>query len=149
MAPTGPSESPRADTPCQPAPRPVSTPSILVVDDDPSVLSLIDRVLRRAGAEVTALAGGRAALRAIADGSCRPTLLLTDIEMPEMNGIELAARATALRPGMRVVMMTGDPGSADAARDRPELVLRVLTKPITIGELLEATGLAPSEPRPR
>ena len=146
MAPTGPSEPPRADAPRQPAPRPVSTPSILVVDDDPSVLSLIDYVLRRAGAEVTAVAGGHAALRAMADGTCRPTLLLTDIEMPEMTGIELAARAAALKPGIRVVMMTGDFDSAQAARDRPELVLHVLLKPITIGELLEATELAPSEP---
>jgi CheY-like chemotaxis protein len=141
MGPHGSAKPPRADSPGRTASRPVSSTSILVVDDDPAVLGLIDVVLRRAGADVTAVASGRAALRAIADGTCRPTMLLTDIDMPGMSGIELSARVGALRPGIQVVMMTGDPESAEAARDRPDLVARVLSKPITVGELLDATGL--------
>jgi CheY-like chemotaxis protein len=141
MGPHGSAKPPRADSPGRTASRPVSSTSILVVDDDPAVLGLIDAVLRRAGAEVTAVGSGRAALRAIADGTCRPTLLLTDIDMPGMSGIELSARVSALRPGIQVLMMTGDPNSAVAARDRPDLVARVLSKPITVGELLDATGL--------
>jgi CheY-like chemotaxis protein len=146
MGPHGPSEPPRADPAGQTASHPVSSTSILVVDDDLAALRLINRVLRGAGAEVTAVGGGRAALRAIADDICRPTLLLTDIDMPEMSGIELSARVRALRPGIRVVMMTSDQGSADAARDRPDLVMRVLLKPITVEALLEATGLTSAEP---
>ena len=141
MGPHGSAKPPRADSPGRTASRRVSSTSILVVDDDPAVLGLIDVVLRRAGADVTAVASGRAALRAIADGTCRPTLLLTDIDMPGMSGIELSARVSALRPGIQVVMMTGDQESAVAARDRPDLVARVLAKPITVGELLDATGL--------
>ena len=57
-----------------------------------------------------------------------------------MTGIELAARVRALRPGIQVVMMTADPASAEAARDRPDLVGRVLVKPITADELLAADG---------
>jgi CheY-like chemotaxis protein len=90
---------------------------------------------------------GRAALRAIADGSCRPAVLLTDIDMPGMSGIELSARVRALRPGVTVVMMTGDESSADAARERPDLVARVLIKPASVEELLEATGLAAADQR--
>lgn len=146
MGPHGPSEPPRADRASQTASHPVSSTSILVVDDDLASLRLINRVLRGAGAEVTAVGGGRAALRALADGTCRPTILLTGIDMPEMSGIELSARVRALRPGIRVVMMTSNPGSADAARDRPDLVMRVLLKPITVDQLLEATGLASAEP---
>ncbi len=121
------------------------TPSVLVVDDDPAVLHLVERVLRRAGAEVIAVESGRAALRAVADGVSKPSLLLTAIELPAMTGIELSARVRALRPGIQVVMMTGDPASAEAARDRPDLVGRVLVKPITAGELLAAAGLAAAE----
>jgi CheY-like chemotaxis protein len=125
--------------------RDASTPriagSILVVDDDRAVLELIARVLRRSGAEVVAVSSGREAIRAIADGTSRPAVLVTDIEMPTMSGIELAARVGAMRPGIRVVMMTGDPASADAARARPDLVAAVLLKPVTSAELLEATGL--------
>jgi CheY-like chemotaxis protein len=147
MAPQGPRDSARSDQSGQVASRPVSTLSILVVDDDPAVLGLVQRVLRRAGAEVTAMPTGRAALRAIADGSCRPSVLLTDIEMPGMSGIELSARVRALRPGVTVVMMTGDEASADAARERPDLVARVILKPATVSELLAATGLDPAESR--
>jgi CheY-like chemotaxis protein len=142
MGPHGPSKPPPADPADQTASRPVSNTSILVVDDDPTVLGLVGGVLRRAGADVTAVSSGRAALRVIADGTCRPTLLVTDIDMPGMTGIELSARVRALRPAIRVVMMTGDPLSAEAARDRPDLVMRVLLKPVTVGELLDATGLA-------
>jgi CheY-like chemotaxis protein len=70
---------------------------------------------------------------------------LTAIELPAMTGIELSARVRALRPSTQVVMMTADRASAEAARDRPDLVGWVLLKPITVGELLAATGLAAAE----
>jgi CheY-like chemotaxis protein len=136
---------PRAEPPDRPAGRPASTPSVLVVDDDPDVLRFVELVLRRAGAELTVVGSGRAALRAIADEACNPTLLLTAIDMHAMTGIELSARVRALRPAIQVVMMTADPASAEAARDRPDLVGRVLLKPLTEGELLAATGLASAE----
>ena len=112
MARYGPGD-PRADQHDRNAGRPASTPSILVVDDDPAVLRLVEGVLRRAGADVTIVGSGRAALRAIADGASKPSLLLTAIDMPAMSGIELSARVTALRPGVEIVMMTSDLASAD------------------------------------
>ncbi len=136
---------PRVEPPDRPAGRPEATPSVLLVDDDPAVLQFVERVLRRAGAEVTAVGSGRAALGAIADGASKPSLLLTAIELPAMTGIELSARVRALCPGIQVAMMTADPVSAEAARDRPDLVGRVLLKPITAGDLLTATGLATAE----
>lgn len=114
--------------------------SILVVDDDPGVLALVSRILRRAGGEVTTATSGGEALRLIAGGHVQAGLLLTDIDMPGMTGIELAARMVALRPGIRVVMMTGDPRSAEAARQHPDLVEAVLVKPITIEDVLAAVG---------
>jgi CheY-like chemotaxis protein len=148
MARYGPGD-PRTDQPDRTAGGPASTPSVLVVDDDPVVLRLVERVLRRAGAEVTAVDTGRAALRAITDGASEPTLLLTAIDMPAMTGIELSARVRALRPGIQIVMMTADPGSAEAARDRPDLVGRVLLKPIAAGDLLAAIGMPPAEVKSR
>lgn len=128
---------------------------ILVVDDEATVRRFVGRVLRRAGAEVTEAAGGREALRAIAEGRAKPALLITDIDMPDMTGIELAARATALRPGIRVVLMTGNPASAEGARRHAAQIEAVLLKPVTPAELLDAAGLpqhvvpaASDEPRP-
>jgi CheY-like chemotaxis protein len=144
MARYGPADPP-ADQPDRTAGRPASTPAILVVDADPDVLSFVERVLRPAGAELTVAGTGRAALRAIADGASKPTVLLTAIELPAMTGIELSARVRALRPGIHVVMMTADPESAEAARDRPDLVERVLLKPLTEADLLATVGLSSAE----
>jgi CheY-like chemotaxis protein len=122
--------------------QPKLTSSILVVDDDPIVLAVVSRVLRRAGALVTEATNGRDALRAVAGGETRPTILLTDVDMPEMNGIELAARIRSMRPKVAVVLMTGDPASAAAARAHPDQVGAVLLKPITTDELLLAVRRA-------
>jgi CheY-like chemotaxis protein len=114
--------------------------SVLVVDDDPGVLGVVSRILRRAGGDVATASNGREALRLIAGGRVNPGLLVTDIDMPGMTGIELAARVAAMRPGTRIVMMTGDALSAAAARKHVGLVEAVLLKPVTIDELLEAIG---------
>jgi CheY-like chemotaxis protein len=149
MAPAGPSDSQRVAQPHRAASTSAAAIAILVVDDDPAILALTSRLLGRAGATVTALDSGRAAIRAIVDGAVRPALLLTDIEMPAMSGIELAARVGALRPGVRIVMMTGDQASARAARDHPDLVASVLLKPFTKDELLAAVGLETSDAESR
>ena len=77
------------------------------------------------------------------DGEVRPTVLLTDLEMPSMGGVELAARMHALRPGIRIVMMTGDAAHAAVARDRPQMVAAVLDKPILIDDLIAAVRPEP------
>jgi DNA-binding NtrC family response regulator len=120
------------------APLSGATRSILVVDDDPAMLTIAARVLSRDGAAVTMAGSGRDALRMIADGHVAPTVLLTDIDMPAMTGIELAARVAALRPGVRILMMTADPESAEAARRHRDEVGSVLLKPFTADALLAA-----------
>jgi CheY-like chemotaxis protein len=124
------------------------TSSILVVDDDPGVLAVVARALRRAGADVTAASSGREAIRAIADGDVRPNILLSDIDMPQMNGIELAARIRSMRPEVVVLLMTGNPESADAARAHPDQVVGVLLKPVSVDDLLAEVRRAESQPRP-
>jgi CheY-like chemotaxis protein len=128
--------------PREPAPdasdAPAGGPTVLVVDDEPVVRAWIARALARAGIHSVAAADGRQALRLIADGTARPDVLLTDLEMPSMGGVELAARIHALRPGMRIVMMTGDPGKAASAREHSTIVAAVLDKPILIEDLIAA-----------
>ena len=113
--------------------------TVLVVDDEPLIRAWIVRALERAGFDVVAAESGRQALRLVADDAVRPNVLLTDLEMPAMGGVELAARMHALRPGIRIVMMTGDPGRAAEARERSSsIVAAVLDKPIPIAELVAA-----------
>ena len=112
--------------------------TVLVVDDESVVRDWIARVLDREGIRAVLAVDGRQALRLVTDGHVRPAVLLTDIEMPGMTGVELAARLHAMRPDLRVVMMTGDPERAATARDRTSLVATVLLKPIELADLVAA-----------
>jgi two-component system cell cycle response regulator CpdR len=78
---------------------------ILLAEDDGAMRQYLERALERAGYSVTAVDRGTAALPLIEQE--RFDLLLTDIVMPEMDGIELAQRAGAIAPDMRVMFITG------------------------------------------
>jgi len=109
--------------------------SVIVVDGDRAELDRIGRVLGDAGHPVIATTNGRAALRRVFESSTGPGLLICEIEMPEMSGIELAARVSAARPGVRVLLMSSDPRSVERARDRDALVRGVLLKPFSADRL--------------
>lgn len=119
---------------------------VLVVDDEPAVRRFVADALRGAGYEVLLAGSGREALRIVYGESLSPGLLITDIEMPGMTGVELAARVRADRPAIRVVLMTGREASAARAREREGLVEGVLLKPFGLAELLDAVFGAIGEP---
>ena len=105
---------------------------ILVVDDDRTVRDLVTSILARGGHEVMGAADAREALRILEN---QPTdLLLTDIVMPGMSGLALAARAHHDRPELRVMFMSGY-----ANQYEEELSGSVcLAKPFTNSSLLAA-----------
>jgi CheY-like chemotaxis protein len=81
--------------------------TILVVDDEPTILNLCQRMLQAGGYEVVQAASGEAALRVASDPQHSIDLALLDIMMPIMNGIELASRLQAAHPELPIVLMTG------------------------------------------
>ena len=82
--------------------------TILVVDDEPTVLTLCQRILNLGGYTVLPASGGEAALRVLGQNSEPPIdLALLDVMMPVMNGVELAHRIQKLRPGTKIVLMSG------------------------------------------
>jgi two-component system, OmpR family, response regulator MprA len=117
---------------------------VLVVDDEPVIRAYVARALTLAGFEVAVAADGPEALRLVAEDRVRPAVVVTDIEMPGMTGIELAARLLALRPALRIVMMTGDKARADAARGHPSIVDEVLLKPMRADALVRAVQPQPA-----
>ena len=123
--------------------------AILVVDDDPVIRALVARTLTLAHFDVATASSGRDALRLVAEGRVLPAVLVTDIEMPEMNGVELSARLLALRPALRVVMMTGDADRAESARHHPSIVDSVLLKPIPLDDLVRSVTSAADQTRAR
>jgi CheY-like chemotaxis protein len=89
---------------------------VLIVDDEPGITTVLTRVLVRAGYRVTAHADPRAAL---ADFVKRPTevaLIITDLTMPGMNGLELAGKIGEVRPELPMIIATGFAGSLITAK---------------------------------
>lgn len=108
---------------------------ILVVDDEKDVETLFRQQFRRElrdGRFVMefALSGEEALQKLNATNVATPILLVSDINMPGMSGLDLVPRAKEVRPGMPVLMITayGDPGTREAALARGASDL--LTKPI-------------------
>jgi len=83
-----------------------SRETILVVDDDPEVLSLATDVLHMAGYTLLSTADPRHALRLVGRHAEPIHLLLTDIVMPLMSGLQLAEEVRALRPGVKILFMS-------------------------------------------
>jgi two-component system, cell cycle response regulator CpdR len=106
---------------------------ILLAEDDTVMREYLTRALERAGYAVSAVDRGTAALPLLEQE--RFDLLLTDIVMPEMDGIELAQRAADMAPGMRVMFITGFAAVTLKAGDSMPQA-RVLSKPFHLRELV-------------
>ena len=106
---------------------------ILLAEDDTSMREYLQRALQRVGYDVEAVGCGTEAMPLIEPG--RYDLLLTDIVMPEMDGIELAQRAAEIAPDVRVMFITGFAAVAlKAGRKTPDA--KVLSKPFHLRELV-------------
>ena len=111
--------------------------TILVVEDEESVRLVTERILVRAGYKVMIAARGGVALEAVARDDQPIDLMLTDVVMPEMLGPQLVERATAIRPDLRVLYMSGyiHPAVAQLGIENPEELV-IVEKPFTTDELL-------------
>jgi two-component system cell cycle response regulator CpdR len=106
---------------------------ILLAEDDPSMRTYLSRALENAGYEVIAVDSGVAALPWIETAYF--DLLLTDIVMPEMDGIELAQRCAEMSPDTKVMFITGFAAvSLKATREMPDA--KVLSKPFHLRDLV-------------
>jgi len=106
---------------------------ILLAEDDDAMRQYLARALERAGYDVTPVDRGTAALPLL-DVS-RFDLLLTDIVMPEMDGIELAQHAARVAPDMRVMFITGFAAvTLKAGKAMPQA--KVLSKPFHLRDLV-------------
>jgi two-component system cell cycle response regulator CpdR len=106
---------------------------VLLAEDDDSMRVYLARALERSGYTVVAVDRGTAALPLIETEHF--DLLLTDIVMPEMDGIELAQKAATIAPEMRVMFITGFAAVAlKAGRAAPSA--KVLSKPFHLRDLV-------------
>jgi len=103
-----------ADTPASPQRSGPArgTETVLVVEDEPAVLTLSRRALESQGYVVLAASDATAALRVVERHGGTIHMLVTDVVMPGLSGRELADQLAAQRPGIRVLYMSGYPGDA-------------------------------------
>jgi PAS domain S-box-containing protein len=122
-------------------PQPVCGPAqtVLVVEDDSGLRSLLKRGLELAGCDVLDAPDGAAALDAARDHRGPIALLVTDVVMPGMNGPQLAEALRWSRPGMRVLFITGCSEDALPASGLPSNA-SVLEKPFTLQALCSMVG---------
>jgi signal transduction histidine kinase/CheY-like chemotaxis protein len=104
--------------------------TILLVDDEKSLVLLGEEMLATLGYEPVGFDDSRAALAAFRAKPERFDLVLTDEVMPDMTGTELAGALHRLRPDLPIVLMTGYIGHAESDRGRPAGICEVLRKPL-------------------
>ena len=109
--------------------------NILLAEDDENMREFLASALRRAGHEVTAVGDGVKALYALADNPV--DLLLADVVMPGLDGIELARRAAKSQPQLKVMFITGFAAVALKAREKTPLGTQILSKPFHLRELVD------------
>jgi two-component system cell cycle response regulator CpdR len=107
---------------------------ILLAEDDDSMRGFLERALAKAGYEVIAFANGKDAHQRLQEEPF--SLLLTDIVMPQMDGIELARRAAELDPQLKIMFITGFAAVTLNTNSRAPKNARVLSKPFHLKDLV-------------
>jgi CheY-like chemotaxis protein len=124
------------------APVPESAPNsgrgtVLVVEDEDTVRTIAQRVLERAGFRVLTARHGADALRVLGESDGAVDVLLSDVIMPEIGGVELAVLARERVPGLPVILMSGYTDADIGPAAENGLVNRFLQKPFNSKTLLD------------
>jgi len=134
--------TPRPASQAQPPRRPLRRRwrggTVLVVEDEPLTRELIQRVLTRAGLSVLVASDGRRALERIAEHDGDLDLIVSDVDMPSMGGIELAHAVHRQGVCPRMLLVSGL--RAPPSQVLPSLELGFLPKPFTADQLVEAVA---------
>lgn len=116
-----------------------------MADDDRAVAEFVRRALAHHGHDVTVVEDGLAALHAL-ETADPFELLLTDIVMPQMDGIALALKVARDYPNLRVLLMSGYAAERQRAHNLDVLIQRVIPKPFTLQELIKVVDEVLAKP---
>lgn len=110
---------------------------ILLAEDDDSMRDFLAKALARAGHEIEAVADGAQGLDALGEAAGAYDLLLTDIVMPGVDGIELARRAAEVDPSLKIMFITGFAAVALNPGSEAPKNAKVLSKPFHLRDLVD------------
>jgi DNA-binding NtrC family response regulator len=113
---------------------------ILIVDDEEDFVSTLAERLALRGYQIETAGSGAEALRQVGEDHFR--LLILDVKMPGIDGLELLAQIKTKHPDLPVILLTGHGSVADAKRGMEHGAFDYLMKPIDIDDLIEKIGNA-------
>ena len=120
---------------------------ILVVDDEPSVLDISGRMLKKLGFQVLEACSGRDAIRVFRENLAKIDLVILDMIMPDLGGGEVYDRMRDIQPGVKAILATGYSIDGEAARILKRGCDGVIQKPFSIDRLSRMIhGILESEP---
>src|ERR1700675_3322010 len=117
-------------------------PRVLIVDDEDSMRMLVARAVAMDGHETVTAEDGAEALEILGSEQGAFDLLLTDIQMPVMDGIALALAAARDFPQLTILLMTGFADQRERAHGLNAIVHDVITKPFTVADIRAAVAAA-------
>jgi two-component system, cell cycle sensor histidine kinase and response regulator CckA len=118
--------------PPEPTTETTTLETILLVEDEPAVRQLFAQALQRAGYTVYEARNGQEAMKLFDQHGESIDMLLTDMRMPYMGGVELAQHLRGRRRNLKMLCISGYPGNVDA-----ELAIDFLAKPFSRDDLLK------------
>lgn len=115
-------------------------PRVLIADDEDSMRTLVARAIAMDGHEIVTAQDGAEALEILTQEDGAFDLLLTDIQMPVMDGIALALSAARDFPRLTVLLMTGFADQRERASNLNAIVHDVITKPFSVADIRTAVA---------
>ncbi|KAA5610182.1 nitrogen regulation protein NR(I) [Rhodovastum atsumiense] len=124
----------------------MTPPTVLIADDDRSIRTVLTQALGRSGYQVRSTSNAATLWRWVEDGE--GDLVITDVVMPDENGLDLIPRIKRVRPDLRVVVMSAQSTLITAVKAAQRGAFEYLPKPFDLKELLAVVGRALAAPAP-
>ncbi len=124
----------------------MTLPTVLIADDDRSIRTVLTQALGRAGYQVRSTSNAATLMRWVDDGE--GDLVITDVVMPDENGLDLIPRIKRARPELRVIVMSAQSTLMTAVKATQRGAFEYLPKPFDLAELLAVVARALAAPAP-
>src|SRR5476649_87891 len=122
----------------------MTLPTVLIADDDRSIRTVLTQALGRSGYQVRSTGNAAQLWRWVSDGD--GDLVITDVVMPDENGLDLVPRIRKQRPELRIIVMSAQNTLLTAVKATQRGAFEYLPKPFDLNELVAVVNRALTQP---